>query len=51
MGELLDARRRSANERLEALGGHLEEAKRLADDRVCVYLTGSFARGEAGFVR
>lgn len=47
MGDLLDDRRCSAGRRLAQLDAHLAEAKRFAGDQGCVYLTGSFARGEA----
>lgn len=47
MGELLEQRREYVERRLSALVSHLDEAERLAGDKACVYLTGSFGRGEA----
>ncbi|MCX4239313.1 nucleotidyltransferase domain-containing protein [Paraliomyxa miuraensis] len=44
---MLAQRRAAAAERLAELGRRLEDAKRYAGDKGCVYLTGSFARGEA----
>ena len=48
MGDVLDQRRESANRRLEDLRGRLQDAGARAEGKVCVYVTGSFARGEAG---
>jgi hypothetical protein len=43
----LDARRSETASRLSTLRGKLGEAEKIARDRACVYLTGSFGRGEA----
>lgn len=47
MGEILEARRKSSSNRLESLRQALRDAEDLAGSNACVYLTGSFARGEA----
>lgn len=47
MPALIDARRASTIERLDELRGKLDRAAGIASARACVYLTGSFARGEA----
>lgn len=47
MGELLATRRDSSSRRLRALRGRLTAASDLVADRACVYVTGSFGRGEA----
>ena len=47
MGELLDARRKQTEERLAALSRAVADGEQLTHGRACVYLTGSFARGEA----
>jgi predicted nucleotidyltransferase len=47
MGELLDARRRRTAERLEELRANVANGEALVRGRACVYLIGSFARGEA----
>jgi predicted nucleotidyltransferase len=47
MGELLDRRRSETNERIEALRKHLQRGEQIAGDNACVYMTGSFGRGEA----
>ena len=47
MGVFLDERRKQAAERIHALQGELAKAQRLCGDKACVYITGSFARGEA----
>jgi predicted nucleotidyltransferase len=47
MGELLRARRRRAAVRLNELRAAVTNAEALVRGRACVYLTGSFARGEA----
>lgn len=47
MGKILDARRRETSSRIEALRGLLQQAETLAGSKACVYLTGSFGRGEA----
>ena len=45
---VLDDRRRSTKERLDALQGQLGRASEVLQGKACVYLTGSVARGEAG---
>jgi predicted nucleotidyltransferase len=47
MGELLSRRRQETARRIDTLRGELSRAKQLCGDRACVYVTGSFARGEA----
>ncbi len=47
MSEYIAKRREETAKRLEALGAKLGEAANVAKDRACVYLTGSFGRGEA----
>jgi predicted nucleotidyltransferase len=47
MGELLLARRQRTTDRLAELRAAVGEAEALARGHACVYLTGSFARGEA----
>jgi predicted nucleotidyltransferase len=47
MGEILEARRKNSSDRLERLRQELRDAEELACSNACVYLTGSFARGEA----
>ncbi len=47
MGEILKARRKNSSDRLESLRQELRDAEELAGSNACVYLTGSFARGEA----
>jgi predicted nucleotidyltransferase len=47
MGELIQARRRATGERLDALRGRLKVAEALVAGKACVYVTGSFGRGEA----
>lgn len=47
MGEILAARRRNADSRLLQLRQQLKRAQEIAADKVCVYVTGSFGRGEA----
>jgi predicted nucleotidyltransferase len=44
---LLESRRTQTQERIEALRARLVEADRLCAGKACVYMTGSFARGEA----
>jgi predicted nucleotidyltransferase len=44
---LLEDRRKQTQERVEALRDKLSDANRLCVDKACVYMTGSFARGEA----
>lgn len=48
MGELLDRRRSQTVKRTQELQGQLTDAEKLVADRACVYMTGSFGRGEAG---
>jgi predicted nucleotidyltransferase len=43
----LDARRLQTTSRLNALRGKLGEAEKVAKHQACVYVTGSFGRGEA----
>jgi predicted nucleotidyltransferase len=47
MGELLERRRASSKERLERLRTELSQASARLHDKACVYVTGSFGRGEA----
>lgn len=47
MGEILNARRASSDERLQKLEAALTNAAELAAGKACVYVTGSFGRGEA----
>jgi predicted nucleotidyltransferase len=47
VGELLDQRRAKTAERIEKLQQELTIANQLCGEKVCVYATGSFARGEA----
>ncbi len=47
MASILESRRADTKGRLDELRSSLTEASKLAKDRACVYLTGSFARGEA----
>ena len=47
VGELLERRRKRAAERIKGLQERLAGAEKLCGDKVCVYATGSFARGEA----
>lgn len=47
MGEILDHRRAASAERIESLRRELVRAEELCANRACVYITGSFARGEA----
>jgi predicted nucleotidyltransferase len=47
MAKVLEARRASNGARLESLRGDLAAAEAIAGSNACVYLTGSFARGEA----
>lgn len=44
---ILDARQKNNQDRLERLRKDLHQAEGLAGTNACVYLTGSFARGEA----
>jgi predicted nucleotidyltransferase len=47
MGELLERRRKETTERISELRLKLKEAEELCSNAACVYMTGSFARGEA----
>ncbi len=47
MGELLERRRKQTAERIESLRRELKEAENLCSEVACVYMTGSFSRGEA----
>lgn len=47
MPAVLDSRRAETSKRLQSLKATLQEADRIANGTACVYLTGSFARGEA----
>lgn len=47
MGRLLGRRRVDTTKRLDRLRAELKPAERLASRKACVYLTGSFGRGEA----
>ena len=47
IGELLDQRLRRTAERIKKLQQELTVANQLCGEKVCVYATGSFARGEA----
>jgi predicted nucleotidyltransferase len=47
VGELLRQRRGKTEERIKCLRQELSNANKLCGDKVCVYMTGSFARGEA----
>ncbi len=47
MGDLIDQRRLATERRINELRESLVDAERLCGDKACVYVTGSFARGEA----
>lgn len=47
MGKILDYRRNQANVRLTELQKKLTRAEEIASEKACVYITGSFGRGEA----
>lgn len=47
MGKVLSERRSETEIRFEQLKGKLGTAKDLIADKACVYVTGSFGRGEA----
>ncbi|HLZ91684.1 MAG TPA: nucleotidyltransferase domain-containing protein [Candidatus Acidoferrum sp.] len=47
MGELLNRRRSEIDTRIQQLEKELQDAEKLATDKACVYMTGSFGRGEA----
>jgi len=48
LGEFLERRRSETNKRIEELRDKLGQAQSLVDQKACVYVTGSFGRGEAG---
>lgn len=48
MADLIQRRRQETDERLSKIKISLGDAARLAEDKACVYATGSFGRGEAG---
>src|SRR5207244_3485155 len=47
MASILESRRAESDRRLTALRKSLSKATKREEGRACVYLTGSFARGEA----
>lgn len=47
MPALLDSRRRDSNQTLDRIARELSTAGRLVANKACVYITGSYARGEA----
>ena len=47
VGRLLEQRRTETAKRIEELRQRLTNAEKLCGDRACVYVTGSFSRGEA----
>jgi predicted nucleotidyltransferase len=47
VGKVLAARRSETQSRLTKLQEHLQDAAHRVDDKACVYITGSFGRGEA----
>lgn len=47
MHEILEQRRSYTNQRIDEVRSKLEEAKSHCNDSACVYMTGSFGRGEA----
>lgn len=47
MGDLIEGRRARTDERIRELKAELQEAEKLAAGKACVYMTGSFGRGEA----
>jgi len=47
MGELLENRRSETKKRFTELRERLKEAEELIKGKACVYVTGSFGRGEA----
>jgi predicted nucleotidyltransferase len=48
LGEILKRRRTETASRIEELRSRLQEAEKLLANKACVYVTGSFGRGEAG---
>lgn len=47
MRELIDRRRTETDRRIQQLREELQRAEKIAGDDACVYMTGSFGRGEA----
>ena len=47
MGQLLEQRRIESERRIQALQQSLVDAEKLCGSKACVYITGSFSRGEA----
>lgn len=47
MGEILDGRRLATTKRIQELRAELPRAAQLCGEAACVYMTGSFGRGEA----
>lgn len=47
MGELLERRRRQTEQRIQQLRSKLQDAAKLCSTEACIYVTGSFGRGEA----
>lgn len=47
MGEILEKRRRESGNRIDKLRDKLVRVQELCGEKACVYITGSFARGEA----
>lgn len=47
MGALIDSRRIETDNRLSNIANLLQDAAKIADEKGCVYATGSFGRGEA----
>jgi len=50
VGVVLENRRSLTAARVETLKASLQDSKRIAEGKACVYATGSFARGEASTV-
>jgi predicted nucleotidyltransferase len=48
LGEILDRRRSETTKRIADLRARLDDAEKLVGEKACVYVTGSFGRGEAG---
>jgi predicted nucleotidyltransferase len=48
MGGVLDKRRQNSSDRLAEFQKKLDSAGKIIRDKACVYVTGSFGRGEAG---
>jgi predicted nucleotidyltransferase len=47
VGEILNRRRAETAQRIEKLRQELRRAEELCGETACVYMTGSFGRGEA----